>query len=78
MMRHHAPIVSHVGHVPSVVSVTDRRPYTVRYRTPENSTLENCFYASDAFQARLLAIEFNNYIKDHPNRIVQIFSATSC
>ena len=51
---------------------------TVRYRTPENSTLESCFYASDAFQARLLAIEFNNYIKDHPNRIVKIFSATSC
>ena len=78
MMRHHAPVVSHVGHVPRVVSVTDRRPSTVRYRTPDNSPLENCFYASDAFQARLLAIEFNNYIKDHPNRIVQIFSATSC
>ena len=78
MKRHDPPVVSHVGHVPRIVSVTDRRPYTVRYRTAENSTLEDCFYASDAFQARLLAIEFNNYIKDHPNRIVKIFSATSC
>ena len=77
MMRHHSPVVSHVGEVLSVVSVTDRRPYTVRYRTSDNSTLDNCFYASDAFQARLLAIEFNNYIKDHPNRIVKIFSATT-
>ena len=77
MMRHHVPVVSHVGEVLSVVSVTDRRPYTVRYRTSDNSTLDNCFYASDAFQARLLAIEFNNYIKDHPNRIVKIFSATT-
>ena len=77
MMRHHVPVVSHVGEALSVVSVTDRRPYTVRYRTSDNSTLDNCFYASDAFQARLLAIEFNNYIKDHPNRIVKIFSATT-
>jgi len=77
MMRHHAPVVSHVGEVLSVVSVTDRRPYTVRYRTSDNSTLDNCFYASDAFQARLLGIECNNYIKDHPNRIVKIFSATT-
>ena len=78
MMRHHAPVVSHVGYVLSVVSVTDRRPYTVLYRTSDNITLENCFYASDAFQARLLAIEFNNYIKDHPNRIVRIFSSPTC
>ena len=77
-MRRIEPHVSHVGHVLRVASVTDRRPYTVLYRTADNSTLENCFYASDAFQARLLAIEFNNYIKDHPNRIVRIFSSTPC
>tara|TARA_X000000950_G_C13651012_1_gene551707 strand:+ start:47 stop:283 length:237 start_codon:yes stop_codon:yes gene_type:complete len=78
MMRRREPVVGHVGRVLRVASVTDRRPYTVLYRTSDNSTLENCFYASDAFQARLLAIEFNNYIKDHPNRIVRIFSAPTC
>lgn len=56
--------------------MADRRPFTVRYRTPDNTTVENCFYASDAFQARLLAIEFNNYIKDHPNRIEGILNAS--
>ena len=40
----------------------------------ENRILENCFYASDAYQARLLAIEFNHYIKNHPNRIEKIIS----
>tara|TARA_B100000073_G_scaffold343130_1_gene347363 strand:- start:1074 stop:1274 length:201 start_codon:yes stop_codon:yes gene_type:complete len=45
------------------------RKYTVYYRNFENVRLENCFYASDAFEARLLAIEFNKYIKDHPNSI---------
>ena len=55
-------------------SMTVRKGYTVRFRTPENTTDENCFYASDAFQARLLAIEFNHYIKDHPTRIDRIFS----
>ena len=56
--------------------MTERRPYTVRFRTPDNATLENCFYATDAFQARLLAMEFNRYINDHPNRIDKIFSET--
>ena len=78
MMRRREPVGGDVGRVLRVASVTDRRPYTVLYRTSDNSTLENCFYASDAFQARLLAIEFNNYIKDHPNRIVRIFSAPTC
>ena len=55
-------------------SMTVRKPYTVRFRTPENRILENCFYASDAYQARLLAIEFNHYIKNHPNRIEKIIS----
>ena len=56
--------------------MTERRPYTVRFRTPDNTTIENCFYATDAFQARLLAMEFNRYINDHPNRIDKIFSET--
>ncbi len=45
------------------------KPYTVRYRSFENDTLENCFYASDSFEARMLAMEFNKYICDHPNCI---------
>ena len=57
--------------------MSTRRPYTVRYRTPENTTLESCFYATDAFQARLLAMEFNRYIHDHPNRIDRIVSEST-
>ncbi len=45
------------------------RAYTVHYRTCENIRLENCFYASDAYEARILAMEFNKYIHDHPNSI---------
>ena len=45
------------------------RPYTVHYRTVENRRIENCFYASDAYEARMLAMEFNKYIHDHPNSI---------
>ena len=47
----------------------DLRPYTVHYRTCENIRIENCFYASDAYEARMLAMEFNRYIHDHPNSI---------
>ena len=43
--------------------------YTVHYRTCENKRVENCFYASDAFEARMLAMEINTYIKNHPNSI---------
>ena len=45
------------------------KPYTVYYRNFENIRIENCFYASDAYEARLLAIQFNKYIHDHPNSI---------
>ena len=45
------------------------RPYTVHYRNCENKRFENCFYASDAYEARLMAMEFNRYIHDHPNSI---------
>ena len=45
------------------------KPYTVHYRDLENIRLENCFYAIDAYEARKLAMKFNNYIKQHPNRI---------
>ena len=45
------------------------KPYTVHYRNFENIRIENCFYASDAYEARTLAIRFNKYIQDHPNSI---------
>jgi len=45
------------------------KPYTVYYRDFQNTRLENCFYASDAFEARTLAMEFNKYINEHPNSI---------
>ena len=45
------------------------KPYTVHYRNFNNIRLESCFYAFDAFEARTLAMEFNKYIHDHPNRI---------
>ena len=45
------------------------KPYTVHYRNFENIRVENCFYASDAYEARTLAIKFNKYIQDHPNSI---------
>tara|TARA_B100000214_G_C23672848_1_gene492786 strand:+ start:238 stop:435 length:198 start_codon:yes stop_codon:yes gene_type:complete len=45
------------------------KAYTVHYRTCENRRIENCFYASDAYEARMLAMEFNKYIHDHPNSI---------
>ncbi len=45
------------------------KPYTVHYRNFENIRIENCFYASDAYEARTLAMEFNKYIHDHPNSI---------
>ncbi len=45
------------------------RPYTVHYRNCENKRLENCFYACDAYEARIMAMEFNRYIHDHPNSI---------
>ena len=43
------------------------KPYTVHYRDFQNIRLENCFYASDAYEARTLAMEFNKYINEHPN-----------
>ena len=45
------------------------KPYTVHYRNFQNIRLENCFYAFDAFEARMLAMEFNKFIYDHPNSI---------
>lgn len=52
-----------------------RTPYTVRHRNAHGEKLESCFYASDAFEARLLAMEFNAYIRQHPNSIDSILQS---
>ncbi|BEV36165.1 hypothetical protein [Synechococcus sp. M16CYN] len=49
-----------------------RKPYTVRHKTSDGKKLESCFYASDAFEARLWAMELNTYIRQHPNCIDSI------
>ena len=50
-------------------------PYTVRHRNASGEKLESCFYANDAFEARLLAMEFNAYIRQHPNSIDSILQS---
>ena len=45
------------------------KPYSVHYRDFNNRRLENCFYALDAYEAKILAMELNRYINDHPNCI---------
>ena len=46
--------------------------YTVVYHSLDKKVIEGCFYASDAFDARALAIESNIYIREHPNCIDEI------
>ena len=53
-------------------SIQGRNPYTVRHKTSDGEKLESCFYANDAFEARMLAMEFNAYIRAHPNCIDSI------
>ena len=43
--------------------------YTVYCSSFQNIRLENCFYALDAYEARTLAMEFNEFINAHPNSI---------
>lgn len=54
---------------PSSGSMQDHKRYTVRYRDASSRRLEGCFYAGDAFEARVLAMEEISYIKNHPNAI---------
>ena len=57
-----------VGH--QVVSpMTDYKRFTVRYRDASSDYQEECFYAADAFEARVLAMEKIRYIHDHPHAI---------
>ena len=43
--------------------------FTVRYKMSDGSKQEACFYASDAWEARILAMEFYDHIKRWPNSI---------
>ena len=52
-----------------MIKISALRPYTVHYRDFQNTRLESCFYAFDAYEARTLAMEFNKYIYENPNSI---------
>ncbi len=47
----------------------NKKRYTVRYRDAFSHRTEGCFYAGDAFEARVLAMEDIPFIKHHPNAI---------
>ena len=49
--------------------MNDHKRYTVRYRGASSRQIESCYYAGDAFEARVLAMEAVPYIKDHPHAI---------
>ena len=43
--------------------------FTIRYKMSDGSKQEACFYASDAWEARILAMEFYEHIRRWPNSI---------
>lgn len=49
--------------------MNNHKRYTVRYRDINSQQIETCFYAGDAFEARVLAMEAIPHIKDHPHAI---------
>ena len=49
--------------------MSNQKRYTVRYRESSWRKIENCYYAGDAFEARILAMEAVPYIKAHPHAI---------
>ena len=53
-------------------SMKDQKRYTVRYRESNWNRIESCYYAGDAFEARVLAMEAVPFIKAHPNSIEEI------
>lgn len=46
-----------------------QKRYTVRYRDGRSQRIESCYYAGDAFEARVLAMEAVPYIRNHPHAI---------
>ena len=49
--------------------MNSHKRYPVRYRDANSTCLERCYYASDAYEARVLAMETVRYIHDHPHAI---------
>ncbi|QNJ31828.1 hypothetical protein SynPROS91_01454 [Synechococcus sp. PROS-9-1] len=54
---------------PVVRPMSNHKRFTVRYRDASSDHQEECFYAGDAFEARVLAMEEIRYIHDHPHAI---------
>ena len=52
--------------------ITSCKRYAVSYRDLANKRHELGFYAIDAFEARQLAIQFNKFVREHPNSIDRI------
>tara|TARA_B100001939_G_C16550800_1_gene450211 strand:+ start:385 stop:582 length:198 start_codon:yes stop_codon:yes gene_type:complete len=46
-----------------------QKRYTVRYRDADSSLRESCYYARDAYEARVLAMESVRHLHDHPHAI---------
>ncbi|WP_186490473.1 hypothetical protein [Synechococcus sp. BIOS-U3-1] len=46
--------------------------YTVRHRESSSRRVESCYYAGDAYEARILAMEVVPFIKAHPHSIEEI------
>ena len=53
-------------------SMKTHKRYTVRHRETSSRRIESCYYAGDAFEARVLAMEVVPFIKAHPNSIEEI------
>ena len=49
--------------------MNDQKRYTVRYLDGSSQRIESCYYAGDAFEARVLAMEAIPYIRNHPHAI---------
>ena len=48
--------------------------YTVRYTNQQAVQTDACFYATNAYDARLTAMELIPWVHDHPNCITHILN----
>ena len=67
MDGNHLPVCEREG--VAITTMPTQKRYTVRYRDSDSTTKESCYYARDAFEARVLAMEMVRYIHDHPHAI---------
>ncbi|WP_206749687.1 hypothetical protein [Synechococcus sp. UW140] len=51
---------------------TAEQAYSICYKKPDGFTECTSISAADVVKARILAMEFNDYIKQHPNCICSI------